>query len=90
MTATRLPAASAGMAEKVIKGVLNSKTTEDGEVLYKVRYDGLDKSADEWLKAEAVSEEHVRNFEKRKAKKSTQQSSPKPQAEKKRKVEVRT
>jgi hypothetical protein len=77
------------MSEKVVKGVLNSRTGDDGEVMYKVRYAGLDKSADEWLKAGAVSEEHVRNFEKRKAKKA-QQDSPKPQEEKKRKPEVRT
>lgn len=77
------------MSEKVIKGVLNSRTDGNGEVMYKVRYAGLDKSADEWVKADAVSEEHVRNFEKRKAKKA-QQGSPKPQEEKKRKAEVHT
>ena len=77
------------MSEKVIKGVLNSRTGDDGELMYKVRYDGLDKSADEWLKAHEVSDEHVRNFEKRKAKKA-QQSSPKMKVEKKRKAEVRT
>ena len=74
----------------MIKGVLNSRSGDDGEVMYKVRYDGMDKSADEWVKADAVSEEHIANFEKRKAKKAAQQSAPKPQEEKKRKAEVRT
>jgi hypothetical protein len=75
-------------AEKAIKGVLNSRTEEDGAVMYKVRYVGMDKSGDEWVKADAVSQEHVKNFEKRKAKKSTQDAPPKPQVEKKRKAEV--
>ena len=73
-------------AEKAIKGVLNSRTEEGGAVMYKVRYVGMDKSGDEWVKADAVSQEHVKNFEKRKAKKSMQDAPPKPQVEKKRKM----
>jgi hypothetical protein len=45
--------------EKVIKRVLDSRTSDDGEVMYKVRYAGLNKSADEWLEADVVSEEHI-------------------------------
>lgn len=74
--------------EKEIKGVLNSRTGDDGKLMYKVRYAGMDKSGDEWVKPDVVSKEHVVNFEKRKAAKK--QGSQKPQEEKKRKAEVRS
>eukprot|EP01043_Picozoa_sp_COSAG02_P030315 COSAG02_NODE_1929_length_10336_cov_69.703819_3_plen_795_part_00 len=48
--------------EKVIKRVLDSRTSDDGEVMYKVSYAGLNKSAEEWLEADVVSEEHIQKF----------------------------
>ena len=50
----------------------------------------MDKSADEWVAADAVDAVHIANFEKRKAKKGggdAAAAAPKPQEEKKRKAE---
>lgn len=58
------------MSERKIKGVLNSRET-DGSTEYKVRFQGCDRSEDDWVPAAAVGQKQIANFLERKAKQSS-------------------
>lgn len=71
------PADPAPVAQRVVRGVTNSRPNPSGQgTQYKVRWKGCDKSDDSWVGEGLVAANHIATFEAKKASKQQKQPAP--------------